>query len=63
MNEHVPLPTVERIATLRQFFRSRRSALSWLNDPTAAGRAWEATQWPQTEWSDTLLDRQTPEND
>ncbi|KNZ32923.1 MAG: hypothetical protein AD742_09505 [Methylibium sp. NZG] len=63
MNEHAPLPTIERIETLRQFFRSRRSAADWPQDATTAGSAWASTQWPQTEWSDTLLDLEAPEAD
>ena len=54
MIEQGSLSAGERIATLRQFFRSRRST-----DPGTDSRAsgeWEATLWPQTEWSDTQFD-------
>jgi hypothetical protein len=61
MIDSVSLSTGQRIATLRQFFRSRRA------DPMAdarggAGSEWEPTHWPETEWSDTQFDAPTAEN-
>lgn len=54
------LSASERIATLRQYFRSRRDVDAVTG--TRANSEWEATQWPQTEWSDTLFDVPFAEN-
>ena len=63
MNQQASLSTGQRIATLRQFFRSRRGSELALNGHAQTGEGREATQWPQTEWSDTQLDLQVSEND
>lgn len=66
MNEHVSPSAGQRIASLRQYFQSRRghardphfSAAS--GDPAmrsgAASEAWLPTEWPETQWSDTSFD-------
>ncbi len=52
----------QRIASLRQFFRSRR-ADSQAGDPRrGAGNEFEPTLWPETEWSDTRFDAPSAEN-
>ena len=43
----------QRIASLRQFFRSRRADNG---QARGEGNRFEPTQWPETEWSDTRFD-------
>lgn len=47
------LSAAQRIASLRQFFRSRRA-----DSGQASGErgGFEPTLWPETEWSDTRFD-------
>lgn len=44
----------QRIANLRQFFRSRRG--DGQAGATGDGSGFEPTLWPETEWSDTCFD-------
>ena len=61
MIEQTSTPTGQRIATLRQFFRSRHTATTARRPAAPPGDGWEATQWPDTQWSDTCLDPQAAE--
>ena len=61
MNEQTSPSTGQRIATLRQFFRSRQVGAAARHPRAFSGDAWEATQWPDTQWSDTCLDPQALE--
>ena len=49
----------QRIASLRQFFRSRRNSSG---AQPGAGNDFEPTLWPETEWSDTCFDPSLAEN-
>ena len=62
MNEPRSLSTGERIATLRQFFRSRRGSADALGMPGGTGDNWAPTLWPETEWSDTRFELDASEN-
>jgi hypothetical protein len=68
MFEQGSLSTSERIATLRQYFRSRRAdnplADARVEGAYAAGSGTglESTSWPETQWSDTQFDPATAEN-
>ena len=44
----------QRIASLRQFFQSRRG--DGLASATGERSGFEPTLWPETEWSDTCFD-------
>ena len=59
MIEQPNLSAGQRIASLRQFFRSRRDSSGVQRGP---GNDFEPTLWPQTEWSDTRLDEPLAEN-
>ena len=48
----------QRIASLRQFFRSRRDS----SVQRGADGDFESTMWPETEWSDTRFDAPLLEN-
>lgn len=52
----------KRIASLRQFFRSRRTDSEASGPRSGAGADFEPTQWPETEWSDTRFDGPFAEN-
>ena len=58
MNEQGSLSTGQRIETLRQYFRSRRSSPPCAD---AGGSEWQDTHWPDTQWSDTNFDPPTLE--
>jgi hypothetical protein len=52
----------QRIASLRQFFRSRRADAQVSGMGRGAGNGFEPTQWPETEWSDTRFDEPSAQN-
>ena len=52
----------QRIASLRQFFSSRRADSQASGSQCGTGTGFEPTQWPLTEWSDTRFDGPFTEN-
>jgi hypothetical protein len=62
MIEPGSLSAGQRIATLRQFFRSRHADKPAADARARVGGEWEPTCWPETEWSDTQFDASTAEN-
>jgi hypothetical protein len=62
MNEQATPSAGQRIATLRQFFQSRRAANGVGGARGRGNDAWAPTLWPDTEWSDTLCEAPADEN-